>query len=219
MVPGLDESAQAVLQDALHATLEQRQATAFLKRVKKSGLNACRSFDVYEFGHFDWPARLNSDGFSRLDFVRRNENVIMFGPPGTGKSHLANAAGLEACKQRMNVLFENTSSFVGRLTEAYQMRRHNDLLARLNRLDLLILDEFGYVPIDPIGAQLLFRVIGDFYENHSMIITTNLGFTEWRQIFIDPKLTEAVVDRMIHHSHLIQFTGESYRVRHSLLIN
>ena len=218
-MPGLDERSQAAIQDALNATLEQRIATALLKRVKKSGLNPNRSFDGYEFGHFEWPARLTKDAFMRMDFVRRNENVIMFGPPGTGKSHLANAAGLEACKQRLNVLYENTSAFVGRLTEAYQMRRHNDLLARLNRLDLLILDEFGYVPIDPIGAQLLFRVIGDFYENHSMIVTTNLGFTEWCQIFIDPKLTEAVVDRMIHHSHLIQFTGESYRVKHSLLIN
>lgn len=219
MVPGLDDTAQGVLRDALDATLAQRQATALLKRVKKSGLNPKRSFDTYEFGRFEWPARLSKDDFMRLDFVRRAENVIMYGAPGTGKSHLANAAGLEACRQHLNVLYENTSAFVGRLSDAYQSRKHNDLLKRLNRLDLLILDEFGYVPVDPIGAQLLFRVIGDFYETHSVIITTNLGFTEWNQIFIDPKLTEAIVDRMVHHSHLIPFNGESYRVQHSLLIS
>lgn len=218
MLPGLDDGAQSAIHDALNATLEQRQATAFLKRVKKSGLNPRRTFDAYEWGRFDWPARMPKADFVRLDFVRRAENAILFGAPGTGKSHLANAAGIEACRQRLNVLYENTSAFVGRLSSAYQTRTHNDLLKRLNRLDLLILDEFGYVPVDPIGAQLLFRVIGDFYENHSIIITTNLGFTEWNQIFIDPKLTESIVDRMVHHSHMIQFTGESYRVQHSLLI-
>lgn len=218
MVPGLDDSAQASIYNALDATLRQRLATAWLKRVKKSGLNPRRSFNNYEFGHFEWPARLPKNDFVHLDFVHRVENVIMYGAPGTGKSHLANAAGLEACTQRMNVLYDNTSAFVARLSEAYQMRKHNEMLKRLNRLNLLILDEFGYVPVDPIGAQLLFRVIGDFYENHSIIITTNLGFTEWGQIFVDPKLTQSIVDRMVHHSHMLQFTGESYRVQHSLLI-
>ncbi len=217
MLPELDDNAQAIIQQALDATLQQRISTALLRRVKKSGLNPRRSFEGYEFGRFDWPACLPREEFLRLDFMRRAENVIMFGAPGTGKSHLANAIGLTACEQRFNVLFENTSCFVARLSEAYQMRKHNDLLRKLNRLDLLILDEFGYVPIDPIGAQLLFRVIGEFYENHSVILTTNLGFSEWNQIFVDPKLTESIVDRMIHHSHMIQFTGESYRVQHSLL--
>lgn len=219
MVPKLDDAAQAAIHEALNATLEQRQKTALFKRIRKSGLNPEKTFDVYEMGCFQLPARLEESDFMRLGFVRRAENLILFGTPGTGKTHLANAIGIEACRQKLAVLYENTASFVCRLSDAYQARRHNEFVSKLNRLDLLILDEFGYVPIDPIGAQLLFRVIGEFYERKSIVITTNLSFTEWKQIFIDPKLTEAIVDRMVHYSHLIQFSGESYRVKHSLLLS
>lgn len=218
MLQELNEAAQAAIYEALNATLLQRQGASFLKRIKKAGLDSRRSFDSYEWGRFSWPSRLPQSEFCSLNFVRRAENVILYGSPGTGKSHLANAAGIEACKLRMGVLYENTAAFVSRLIEAYQARKHEELMRRLNRLDLLILDEFGYVPMDAIGAQLLFRVIGEFYEQKSIVITTNLGFSEWGQIFIDPKLTESIVDRMVHHSHLIRFSGASYRVEHSLLI-
>ena len=218
MLSQMNDDAQSAIFDVLSATLAQRQSVSFLKRIKKAGLNPRRSFDNYEWGRFSWPSRLPQSEFCNLSFVRRAENVILYGAPGTGKSHLANAAGIEACRLRMWVLYENTAAFVSRLIEAYQSRKHEDLMRRLNRLDLLILDEFGYVPMDAIGAQLLFRVIGEFYEQKSIIITTNLGFSEWEQIFIDQKLTESIVDRMVHHSHLIQFSGSSYRVEHSLLI-
>lgn len=219
MLSEMCNDAQNAVYEVLNATLEQRQSASFLKRIKKAGLNPHRSFSNYEWGRFSWPSRLPKDEFCDLHFVRRAENVILYGAPGTGKSHLANAAGIEACRLRMSVVYENTSAFVSRLIEAYQGRRHEDIMKRLNRLDLLILDEFGYVPMDAIGSQLLFRVIGEFYEQKSIIITTNLGFSEWNQIFIDPKLTESIVDRMVHHSHLIQFSGTSYCVEHSLLIS
>lgn len=218
MLSAMNDDAQSAIYEVLSATLSQRQSVSFLKRIKKAGLNPRRSFDNYEWGRFSFPSRLPQGEFCNLNFVRRAENVILYGSPGTGKSHLANAAGIEACRLRMGVLYENTAAFVSRLIDAYQCRKHEDLMRRLNRLDLLILDEFGYMPMDAIGAQLLFRVIGEFYEQKSIIITTNLSFSEWGQIFIDPKLTESIIDRMVHHSHLIQFSGSSYRVEHSLLI-
>ena len=214
----LDDASLRVLCDALRATLAQRDTATFLRRVKKSGLNADQTFESYEFGRFAFPVRVPQDDFLRLDFVRRRENVIMFGAPGTGKTHLANATGIEACRQRLPVLFDNTSSFVARLVDAHRCNRQTELMRQINKVELLILDEFGYVPIDTIGAQLLFRVIGDFYEHKSIIITTNLLFSEWSQIFIDPKLTDAIVDRMVHHSHMIRFDCESWRVKHSLMI-
>lgn len=218
MLPRLDDGAVDAVYSVLNATMEQRTGAAFLKRLKKAGLDPRRTFDAYEWGRFVWPSRLPMDEYCSLGFVRRAENVILYGAPGTGKTHLANAAGVEACRQRLGVLCENAAAFVSRLSDAYRMRKHDDLMRRLNRLDLLILDEFGYIPVDPIGAQLLFRVIGEFYERKSLIITTNLSFSEWGQIFTDPKLVESIVDRMVHHSHMIQFTGESYRVQHSLMI-
>ena len=218
MVSALDDSARGAIQAALQATADRRAAESLMKRVKKSGLNPRMTIEAYEWGRFDLPQALPMDDLRALAFARRRENLILYGSPGTGKTHLANAIGIEACKQGLRVQFERSGAFVGRLIEAYHACRHNDVIARISRLDVLILDEFGYIPIDPIGAQLLFRVICELYEQKSLIITTNLSFSEWGQILGDQKLTDAVIDRIFHHSHLIQMTGESYRMQHSLIL-
>lgn len=212
-----DDKEKAVIEKALAETEKQRISASFARNLKRAGLDSRKTFASYEFGAFKWPLMLPKEDFTTCRFIDRAENVILFGAPGTGKSHLATAAGIEACRQKRNVEFHTTTAFVARLSAAFQSGKTGELFERLNRLDLLILDEWGYVPIDPVGAQLLFRVIGDFYERKSIILTTNLVFSEWANIFHDQKLTAAILDRMVHHSHFIQFEGESYRIAHSLM--
>ena len=217
MLPELSTSEHQIIHKVLVATDEQRNLVALSRRLKRAKLNTSKSLAVYEFGNFEQPVRLSREEMIGCEFVRNAENLIFFGSPGTGKTHLANALGIEACKLKFNVCFYSTSEFVSVLTETFKAGDLPAFLRNLSRLDLLILDEWGYLPLEPVGAQLLFRVISEFYENKSIILTTNLAFSEWDKIFNDKKLTGAILDRMIHHSHFIQFSGESYRIAHSLM--
>ena len=133
----------------------------------------------------------------------------MFEPSGTGKTRLANSIGVEAVRRGHRVLFVTVSD--------YARARHLDYLAKLKRLDLLILDEFGYVSIDKTAAELLFQVVSSFYEKHSIVITSNLLFDEWGKMLPDPALATALLDRVIQYAHLIRFSGESYRLTHTLM--
>ena len=141
----------------------------------------------------------------------------MYGNVGTGKTHLSIALGVEACKKGIEVRFYRTSALVNKLAELKKAGTLSVFLKNLNKADLLIFDEWGYVPLDRDGAQLLFHVVADCYETRSLIITTNLEFVKWVNVFYDEKMTAAMIDRLVHHSHLVVFDGPSYRVRHSLM--
>lgn len=141
----------------------------------------------------------------------------MFGPSGTGKTRLANSIGVEAVRRGFRVLFVTVSDFVARLSFEYLRGRASEYVEKLKRLDLLILDEFGYISIDKTAAELLFQVVSAFYEKHSLIITSNLLFDDWAKMLPDPALATALLDRVVQYSHLLRFSGESYRLTHSLL--
>jgi len=136
---------------------------------------------------------------------------------GTGKTHLATAIGVEACRKGYNVKFFRTAALVNRLVEARKGGELSGLLKQLTKADLLICDEWGYVPVDREGAQLLFQVISDCYEQRSIIITTNLEFSRWMSVFYDEQMTAAIIDRLIHHCYLLIFDGQSYRMKQSLM--
>ena len=123
--------------------------------------------------------------------------------------------GVQACSKEKKVWFFRTVTLVNELIQAKEEGRLGRLLKQLNKLDLLICDEWGYIPLDREGSQLLFQLIADCYEKRSVIITTNLEFSKWNGIFYDDKLTSAIIDRLVHHCHLIVFTGRSYRLEHS----
>ena len=152
---------------------------------------------------------------ARGDYIGRRENVIALGPSGTGKTHVALGLGLAACQRGLSVGFVTAAALVHELLEAREERRLLRLQRQLAAYRLLIVDELGYVPLSPSGAELLFEVFGRRYERGSTIVTSNLPFEEWPSVFRSERLTGALLDRLTHHVHILEMNGESYRLRAS----
>jgi DNA replication protein DnaC len=174
---------------------------------------------------FDWseiqiPAGMTKDYLLHGEFMEKQENAIFYGGVGVGKTYLATLIGLNAIhKFGKSVKFYTVAGLVNRLLEANEKGTLPKLFKQIEKLDLLILDELGYIPLHKQGGELLFQVISMCYEAKSIIITTNLQFGQWNHVFGDPILTEAVIDRLIHHSYLVVFNGDSHRYKESLLQN
>lgn len=187
--------------------------------LKQAGFDNIKTFENYQFDKIVIPNTLTMDALKSLEFIGKQENLILYGRNGAGKSHMATALGVEACMQGKKVKFFKTASLVNELIDAKSNGTLTKLIKRISKLDLLICDEFGYIPFDAEGSQLLFQVIADCYEKRSLIITTNIEFSKWNGIFYDDQLTAALIDRLVHHSHLIVFDRESWRFEHSLMKN
>jgi len=149
----------------------------------------------------------------RCAYVDKRENVLLVGNPGTGKTHLATALGIEACSRGKRVRFWRVTELITQLMEAREERILTRMKAQLAKLDLLILDELGYVPASKLGAELLFDVISTAYERSSVIVTTNLPFERWSEVLGCERLTGAALDRLTHRCHIIECNGDSYRLR------
>ena len=147
------------------------------------------------------------------EYMAKRENILLVGNPGTGKTHLATALGFAACGQGKRVRFITTTALVTQLLEMRETRTLQRLQKQLERLDLLILDELGYVPFSKTGAELLFDVVGRAYERTSLIVTTNLPFENWTEVLGSERLTGAMLDRLTHRVHILEANGESYRLR------
>ena len=152
---------------------------------------------------------------ARCEYVERNENVIAVGNSGTGKTHVALGLGLAACQRGLSVGFTTAAALVHELIEARDEKRLLNLQKKLARLKLLIVDELGFVPLSKTGAELLFEVFSQRYERGSTLITTNLPFDEWTEVFGSERLTGALLDRLTHRVHILEMNGESYRLRES----
>lgn len=151
-----------------------------------------------------------------LDFINAKENLIFMGAVGTGKTHLATAIALKACQERHKVRFFTAASLANILLERNNKGTLNNFMTSLKKVELIVIDELGFVPLHKDAAQLMFQVISECYERKSLIITSNLEFSGWNTVLGDNRLTAALIDRLVHHSHILIFSGESYRLQQSM---
>lgn len=193
---------------------EEAKAERLVKKARFLQKKSISSFQWSDQIHF--PSHIDSKELCTLNFIARKENLILTGAPGTGKTHLATGIGYEACKQGLEVRFYRVSDLADVLERAWSEGKLSQLRNRFKSVDLIILDEMGYVPFNKEGAELLFQLISDWYEQKSLIITSNLEFSQWNRVFSDSRLTAALVDRVIHHAHILNFTGDSFRVTNAL---
>lgn len=199
--------------------VETREKKRINRLIHDAGFGIIKTFDKYTTDHIDFPASIDIEEIKGCRFIERQENIICYGAEGRGKTHLATAIGINACKQGYRVRFVNTATLVNEIVEAQERGFTRKLLNDYEKIDLWIFDEWGYVPIDSKGAKLLFQIVSSCYEKKSIVITTNMEFGKWNGIFMDDKLTSALIDRLIHHSHLLIFDElkESYRLTHALM--
>jgi len=152
---------------------------------------------------------------ARSEYVGRRENIIAVGNSGTGKTHVALGLGLAACQKGLAVGFTTAAALVNELHEAHDEKRLLRLQRQLAGYKLLIVDELGYVPLSPTGAELLFEIFSQRYERGSIIVTSNLPFDQWTSVFASERLTGALLDRLTHHVHILEMNGDSFRLKHS----
>jgi len=211
------EHPEQFLTDLFQQELELREIAKGERLIKKAKFMNEKELTDYKWGdHIHFPPNLDQESLESLSFIKRKENVILTGSPGTGKSHLVTALGRKACRNGYEVRFYRVADLIDLLEKSWTEGRFQQLRNKFKGVDMIILDEMGYVPFSKEGAELLFQLISDWYEQKSLLITSNLEFSQWNKVFIDARLTAALVDRVIHHAHILSFTGDSYRVKHAL---
>ena len=215
-------AARAASENADHLTyllqlseleLLERERKAAERRLKAAKFPVLKTLDAFDFTARPSVNKVLISQLARCEFIDRRENILFVGNPGTGKSHLAIGLAAAACSKGYRVRFSRVTELVTQLIEARDERGLLGLKARLGKLDLLVLDEFGYVPASKIGAELLFDVISSAYERTSLILTTNLPFESWTEVLGSERLTGATLDRLTHRCQIIETKGESYRLR------
>lgn len=208
-------SHQEYLYNLLSSELQYRQKVRTEKLVSSAGFYSIKTFEGYRFDEVTLPADLTVESLKSLNFIKEKKNIILYGGTGTGKTMLSIALGVAACKQGIPVKFFRTAALVNMLSEAKKAGSLSSFLKKLNPAEIIILDEYGYVPLDRTGSQLLFEIISDCYERRSIILNTNLEFSRWVNVLYDEQMTAAMLDRLLHHCYLLLFPGTSNRMKES----
>jgi DNA replication protein DnaC len=195
--------------------LIDRERRTVERRIKEARFPTVKSLDSFDFAAIPSLNKTLVFELARSEYVARRENVIALGNSGTGKSHIALGLGLAACQKGLSVGFTTAAGLVHELLEARDEKRLLRLQRQLAGYKLLVIDELGYVPLSPSGAELLFEVFSQRYERGSIIVTSNLPFDEWTNVFASERLTGALLDRLTHHVHILEMNGDSYRLKQS----
>jgi DNA replication protein DnaC len=195
--------------------LIERERRMVERRIRAAKFPTVKSLDCFDFTAIPSLNKMLVTELARGEYILRRENIIALGNSGTGKSHVALALGLAACQRGFSVGFVTAAGLVHQLMEARDEKRLLRLQAQLAAHKLLIVDELGYVPLSPTGAELLFEVFSQRYERGSIIVTSNLPFEDWTSVFGSERLTGALLDRLTHHVHILELNGDSYRLKQS----
>lgn len=206
---------QEYLYQLLSAELKNREHGRVAKLINSAGFYSIKTFDGFRFDEITLPSNLTPDSLKSLDFIREKKNVIMYGRTGTGKTMLSTALGVAACQKGIPVRFYRTAALINQLSEAKKGGVLGLILKKLNKASVIILDEWGYVPYDRTGAQLLFDYLSEIHEQKSIILNTNLEFSRWVNVLYDEQMTAALIGRLMHHCYLLLFPGENNRLKES----
>jgi DNA replication protein DnaC len=206
------------MRELLDVEIREREANRMTRMIKQAGFRVIKTLD-----NFIWkptieiPSTITREDIEIADFVKNKENLVLMGVSGTGKTHLATAIALNLCEKGRHVRFYTATGLANILQERYQRGTLTSFMASLRKVELLVLDEIGFITIHKEASELLFQIVSDCYEQKSLIITSNLEFSQWNTVFGNDKLTAAMIDRLIHHSHIIVFSGPSHRLEESML--
>ena len=195
--------------------LIDRERRTVERRIRAARFPAVKSFDTFDFTAIPGLNKMLVLELARCEYILRRENIIALGNSGTGKTHVALALGLAACQKGFTVAFTTAAALVNQLMEARDEKRLLKMQRDLAAVKLLIVDELGYVPLSPTGAELLFETFSQRYERGSTIVTSNLPFEDWTQVLGSERLTGALLDRLTHHVSILAMNGDSYRLKQS----
>lgn len=209
----------SIVDALLHLTEKElafRNERASKAQVVLSGFPFVKTLDDFDFDYQPGVSKSRMQDFASLRFMSGAENLLFYGPPGVGKTHLAVAIGVVAASSRQITYFISCHDLIAQLNKAHSENRLDQRIRHFAKYKLLIIDEIGYLPVDKQGANLLFQLVAKRYEKYSTIVTTNQAFSKWADIFSSSVVAGAILDRLLHHSHVVKITGPSYRLKDAM---